>query len=227
MPTKNYYWDGVHSALNIERTPGVEHYLIHPNRLIYELAGYWIYTVAHHAGLHVRAIDVWQIVNGVLGALAAVVVYAVLTSRSHSLYVSCALSFLFAFSATWWKFSTDADSYIPSVSLMLVAFYLVIHPKKARPFGVAVAHAAGMMFHALAVFLFPALLLGLSLQTASSTVAERSWVLFQYTATAVSLTLSAYWFGFVASAGQFKVRADPRWASSPILTTCFSSKPEA
>ncbi len=60
---------------------------------------------------------------------------------------------LFVFGATWWKFSTDADSYIVTVFLLLLAFrYLLSRPP--RLIRVGILHALAMLFHELAIFFY-------------------------------------------------------------------------
>lgn len=225
LPTKNYYWDGVYFALNIEKALRLEAYLFHPNHLLYEVAGYWLYSAANYAGFHLRAIQALQIANSILSALSILVVYAILLTTTHSRYIASTLSILFAFSSTWWKFSTDADSYIPTILMMLIAFLLVIRPTKARPLAVALSHSAAMVFHQLAVFLYPVLLLGLALQTSSSTRAKRRWVLVQYTVGASLLTLSAYWYGYATGEGHHDLRHFLRWLTSASPDAHFTFNP--
>ncbi len=222
MPTKGYYWDGVYFALRIEQAGPLQPHLVHPNHLVYEVAAYLAYSGARPIGLSLRAIEVMQIANSVLGALGNLLVYSVLINTTRSLYISCALSSLFAFSVSWWKFSTDADSYVPSVVLMLLAFYVFVRSAQPRPLLVGAVHAAAMMFHQLAVFLYPTLSLGLTLQTSPPTAAKRFWVLLQYTATAGLLTVSAYWCGFIASGGVHDLRHLLRWVTSSSPDAHFS-----
>jgi len=66
------------------------------------------------------------------------------------------LTLLFALSATWWKFSTDANAYIPSVFFLLLGFYLVLPDRKPRPLVLALTFFAAMCFHQLAVIALPA-----------------------------------------------------------------------
>ena len=112
-----------------------------------------------------RAVHVLQFVNCFLSALGAALLYRVLRQVTRSTYLSVCLALLFAFSATWWKFSTDADSYIATTLLLVAAFDLLLPGKRPRPLAVALLHAAAMTFHQLAVFFFPVALLGIYFQT--------------------------------------------------------------
>jgi hypothetical protein len=225
MPTKNYYWDGIYFALHIERSSGIQYYLFHANHLVYEVVSYWVYAAARQAGLHLRAIEGMQMENSLLGALGTLVVFGILTFTTRSLYIACTLSLLFAFSVAWWRFSTDADSYIASVVLMLVAFCLVLSPGKARPLRVGVTHAGAMLFHQLAVFFFPVLLLGLAFQAPNSTRAKRFWAVFQYAAAAALLTLSAYAYGFAVGPGEHSLPRFLGWMTSHASDAHFSFNP--
>ena len=46
FPRKNYYWDGVFFARVIEAAPGFNFSLFHPNHLLYNAAGYVLYTMS-------------------------------------------------------------------------------------------------------------------------------------------------------------------------------------
>lgn len=224
LPTKNYYWDGMSFSLNIEKPGGIKPFLFHPNHLLYEVVGHWVYRVAAWGGLHVRALPMLQVMNGILGALAGLVLYDVLMRCSGSLYIACCCTIFFSVSAMWWKYSTDADAYIVSVLFMLVAFRSVLPPGRPRPLRVGVAHALSMLFHELAVFLYPVLLLGLIYQTRSSAPGRRRRVLVEYSSTAGLLTLATYWLGFTAQKGPHTLRKFLTWItySSPGTHLSFS-----
>src|SRR6185437_5580323 len=60
---------------------------------------------------------------------------------------------LFAFGATWWRFSTDANSYVIAVLFLLLAVRFAVGEHQ-RLLAAAVAHTAAMLFHELAVFAY-------------------------------------------------------------------------
>src|SRR3954463_15691016 len=157
LPTKNYFWDGVDFAQHIEDAARLDASLIHPNHLFYNAFGYLIYQAARALGRSWRAIEALQIANSFLSVLAAYVFFHTIKRTLGSTYLSYLLTLLFSLSATWWKFSTDADSYIPSVLFIILSFYFVLPGRKPRPFLVAFLHSAGMVFHQMAVFFFPVL----------------------------------------------------------------------
>src|SRR5687768_17474720 len=178
--TKNYYWDGVFFAQTIEDAPSLNAALLHPNHLIYNVPGYLLYRLARGLGFQVRAIQVLQVLNCFIGAASAYLFFRILIGCFKSVYLSVVLTLLFALSATWWKFSTDADSYILSVLFILVSFYLILPNRRPRPFLVALTHALAMCFHQLAVLFFPVVLVGILLQTSSDPAGRRIVLLVKY-----------------------------------------------
>src|ERR1043166_7208396 len=164
FPTRVYYWDGIVFAQMIEGVTRLSPSLVHPNHLIYNFAGYLFYKLLRTLGMNVNALTALQILNSILGALCARVLFSILMTTLRSLYFSICLTVIFAFSATWWKFATDADAYIPSVLFLLISFYLVLPQQKPRPLLTAFTFFLAMAFHQLAVFMFPVLALGIYLQ---------------------------------------------------------------
>jgi hypothetical protein len=150
FPIKDFYWDGVSFAIDIEKAAT----LLHPNHLIYNLVGYWFFRALQESGFPVRALFVLQTLDSVFAAASVVLVYRILRQSAAPRDNSAALALLFAFSATWWKFAVDADAYIASVFFLLVAYSLLI-ARQPRPPLIALAHAVAMLFHELAVFFFP------------------------------------------------------------------------
>src|SRR5215212_9613730 len=147
FPTRVYYWDGVTFAQTIEAVPGLQPSLVHPNHLIYNFAGYIFYKLLRAISPEIRALTALQILNCVLSAMCARIFFSILFDTLRSLYLAVCLTLLFAFSATWWKFSTDADAYTPSVLFLLISFYLVLPKHKARPLLLAVSFFISLAFH--------------------------------------------------------------------------------
>jgi hypothetical protein len=189
--TKNYYWDGVVFAETIERAKRLPE-LFHPSHLFYNVVGYLLYKAAGSFGQAARPLKVLQIGNCIFSALAALVFFRILRKSLGSVYLAATLTVLFAFSATWWKFSTDADAYIPSTLFMLIAFYLVLPGSKPRPFLVASAHVCAILFHQLAIFFYPVAALALFYQGPESDRGNRIGRVTRYTAAAAALTLAVY-----------------------------------
>ncbi len=168
--TQTYYWDGVLFSLNIE---GVHQgqlpasILFHPNHLLYSGLGYVLYSAVLGCGVHLRAITVLQIFNVVGSVAAALVVFRLskrITNSSSLALFSC---LLFAFGATWWKFSTDADSYIISVLfLTLTVGFAVDQPPRLA--SAAACHVLAMLFHELAIFTYFAVIAAIALDTRHS-----------------------------------------------------------
>lgn len=212
--TKNYYWDGIFFARVIEEARGLDATLLHPNHLIYNVLGYLLYKLARGVGLQVRAVEVLQVLNCFFGAASAYVLFRILQDCFRSVYLSACLTLLFAFSATWWKFATDADSYIASVFFLLVSFYFVLPHRRPRPLVAAGAHALSMLFHQLAVFFFPVAALGVFLQTASEPTKRRLTHVFKYAAAAFLFTFPLFLYSFYLTTGGLKLAPLARWLTN-------------
>ncbi|MDX6710270.1 MAG: hypothetical protein QOH96_1286 [Blastocatellia bacterium] len=214
FPTKTYYWDGVNFALSVENSSGLSRSLIHPHHLLYNVFGYVIYHLCNAAGLNVRALQVLLVTNGVLSALCAGLFFRFLLQTFRSVYLSSVLTLLFAFSATWWKYSTDADSYVPSILLFVICLNLMVDGQKPRPFCVALVHAASMFMHQLAVFFYPVIVLGILLQSRELGFRQRAQLVLKYSVTACSITLAANYYCFHLQTGAFNLGAFAGWLTT-------------
>jgi len=154
--TRTYYWDGVLFSLQIEGVHRGElshTILFHPNHLVYSALGYLLYSAALAFGLHVRALTLLQLLNVAVSALAGFVVFVLSKRITNSSSIALFCWLLFAFGAIWWKFSTDADSYILAVLFLLFTIMFVLEtPPRIAP--AAVCHIIAMLFHELAVFTY-------------------------------------------------------------------------
>ncbi|HEY2963048.1 MAG TPA: hypothetical protein VGJ37_11570 [Pyrinomonadaceae bacterium] len=224
FPTKVYYWDGILFAQAIEDTAaGSQMSLAHPNHLIYNFVGYYFYRLLLVLGLHLRALTALRILNSVMSAACAAVMFAILRDTLRSLYLSACLTLLFALSATWWKFSTDANAYIPSVFFLLVSFYLVLPNRKPAPLLAALSFFAAMCFHQLAVLAYPVFALGVYLQDGALPVKRRLWNTIAFLLCASVLIFTAYALLFHHANGDFNVARLLRWtvSYSPDANTRF------
>lgn len=222
FPTKQYFFDGVAFAQAIEDATALDTSLIHPNHLFYEVFGCLVYKTVQAFGLHLRALPVLQITNSILSAFAAYLFFHILRLTLRSLYLSCALTLLFAFSATWWKFSTDANAYIPSVLFVLVSFYLILPARKARPLLLALAFSLSMCFHQLAVIFFPVLVFGLYLQAHAFSTRQRVLIIVQFSLAAFVITFGSYYYCFYLATGSLDFRRLLRWMTSFSPDASFS-----
>jgi hypothetical protein len=154
--TRTYYWDGVLFSLYIEKVHRAElpfSILFHPNHLLYSVLGYFLYSLLGSVGLHPRAITVLQLVNVFASAGSTALIFVLTKRLCRSTGIAAFCSLLFAFGATWWKFSTDADSYILSVLLLLLASGFVLNKTPSLVLA-GVCHSLAMLFHELAVFIY-------------------------------------------------------------------------
>jgi hypothetical protein len=220
FPTRDFYWDAIIYSQFIEDSPRFGAHLLHPNHLFYNALGYLAFHAAQNLGFEIRAIYVLQFVTIVFSVLSALVLFKILKHSLHCLYLSFALTALFAFAAAWWRFSIDADVYPISVFFLLAGFYFLLPDKKARPFLVAVIHSLAMLFHELAVLFFPVVVLALVFQTASLDAPKRIFVVLRYGFTAFLLTFGTYCLSYYLITGTFDFRAFWIW------TTSFASDSE-
>ncbi len=222
FPSKNYYWDGIFFARVIEDVPGVTPPLLHPNHLLYNVAGYFLYRTARALGLNWRAVEVLQFANNVVSVFAAFLLLRILKRCLQSTYIAWSLTLLFAFSATWWKFSTDANAYIVSVFLLLLAFYFILPNSKPRPLLVALIFSISVLFHQLAVFCYPILALGLWWQASSLSTMKRNLIVLQFCVLAFALVFGVYVYCFYVISGNFDPSRFARWVTSYSPDASFS-----
>jgi hypothetical protein len=222
FPTKNYYWDGISFALSIEESDGLSPSLIHPNHLMYNVVGYLLYGTCHAAGFGLRALQVLQISNSIISVLGVCVLLRTLRTLLNSTYLSVTLALLFALSATWWKFSTDANAYVPAVFLLLLSFRLLLPTRTARPVFVSCLHSGAMLLHQLAVLFYPVVLLGLFQQTAHSGTRKRVLTLLQYSLIAGTLTLGAYCHAYHWTRGGLELMPFVKWITTHSSEVSFS-----
>lgn len=214
FPTKVYYWDGIAFAQAIEDAPEVNIALAHPNHLLYNFVGYYFYQLLRTVGADLRAVTALQILNSILSAASAALLFVILRDTLRSIYLSLCLALLFALSATWWKFSTDANAYIPSVFFLLLSFYLVLPDRKPAPLLVALSFFVAMCFHQLAVVAFPVFALGVYLQDGSIAIRRRVLNAVTFTMAAFVLIAAAYALLFYLAIGSFNLARFWRWTVS-------------
>ena len=227
FPTKVYYWDGITFAQAIEDAAGPNVSLVHPNHLFYNFAGYFFYRLLLIFKPDLRAITALQVLNSLFSAGCAALMFAILKDTLRSIYLSVCLTLLFALSATWWKFSTDANAYIPSVFFLLLCFYLVLPDRKPAPLRLAIVFAIAMCFHQLAVIAFPVFALGVYLQDGAISIGRRARNAIVFSAVTVALIVSVYAVSFYQASyqggGAFDLAKFWRWtvSFSPDAETAF------
>jgi hypothetical protein len=156
FPTRTHYWDGVLFALNIEGVQRGElpaSMLFHPNHLLYSPLGYIVYQALRTLAFSARAITVLQILNIAAAAVSTLILIGLTRRLTDSRPITAMCALLFAFGATWWKFSTDANSYIIAILFLLLTLRSVLRVP-LRLFAAAVFHVLAMLFHELAVFAY-------------------------------------------------------------------------
>ena len=213
FPTKNHYWDGIGFALNIEgagqnadglvlndhTADGVGRIYFNPNHLFHNLIGYLIYTPTHVVLPSVRALDVLRAISIFSSVATSLLVFLILARSSRDLRFSAWMTLLMAFSATWWKFSTDADAYIPSVFLLVFCGFLLTNPGRRPPVVmIGLLHALGILVHQISVLFFPAVVVAIWSHSCWSDSRKRRRSALTYALTASVPVISAYlgvWLG--------------------------------
>src|SRR5688572_14317122 len=209
--TRNYYWDGIFFAHTIESASRLNASLVHPSHLLDMVFQYVIYRAVLLTGFQPRALTVMQVSNCIFAALAACVFFRICLKSFKSLYASLIATALFAFSATWWKFSTDANSYILAVLLLLLCFYLALPQRKPGPFRLAMVHVLAMFVHQLSVLFFPVAIAALIFQCRSMPRNDQIKCVAKYVLTVVSVTVAVYFTIFYLATGSLSVRGFATW----------------
>ncbi len=220
LPTKNYYWDGIGLSNAIEHSETQP--LLHQNHLLYGPLGFVAWRTTQGVLPGVRALDLLQVINSFFGAAAVAVFYHVLLRTFGSSYVAACLSLALAFSATWWKFSTDADSYIPSIFFVLLALLLVSPGKKTHPVILGCVQACAMLLHQLAAFSVPVLILALWWKEPNQTSRQKIVAILQYSITAAVITVGFYSAAYIAQSGTFHLAPFSQWVTSYSQDAGFS-----
>jgi len=220
LPTKNYYWDGIGLSNAIEHSETQP--LLHQNHLLYGPLGFAAWRTAQILLPGVRALGLLQVINSFFGAAAVAVFYRVLLRTFGSSYIAACLSLALAFSATWWKFSTDVDSYIPSIFFVLLALLLVSPGKTTRTVILGCVHACAMLLHQLAVFFAPVLILALWQKEPNQTPRQKTVAILQYSITAGLITIGFYTAAFAAQSETFHAMSLFRWLTSYSQEAGFS-----
>lgn len=230
FPTKNHYWDGIGFALNVEglgessRGPvlnagdsqGVADVYFNPNHLLYNLSGYLLYRPLHAVFPALRAHDMLRAISMILSVATACLLFVSLNRWSRNSRLSLWLTLLMAFSATWWKFSTDADTYVPSTFFLMLVTYLMTDPLK-RPSGwkIGILHAAAMLLHQIAIFFLPAAVLGLWIHPYWLEGRERRRSVFSYlTVAGVAVAVAYAWVWLGLLNGGWSSHAFLKWLTS-------------
>lgn len=109
------------------------------------------------------------------------------------LLLSVCVALVFAFSATWWKFSTDANAYVPATTLLTICAWLTLRREGGGVWPVAILHALAMLLHQIAIWFYPAMWTVLWFRTH-----RRGRDIAVYTMLSATLVTAAYvsvWFG--------------------------------
>lgn len=201
--------------------------LVHPNHLIYNLVGYVFYRALQLVGFNLRAVTALQILNSLCSALTVVVLFRILKETLRSIYYAITLTLLFAFSATWWKYSTDANAYIPSILLLLLSFCFALPRRKPNPILAALIYALSLCLHQMAIVFFPVLVFAIFVQDEALPPKRRMLNCLVFTLVGGGLTLGAYVYAFYSLTGGFHLTNFWLWTLSYAPDDSFGFRPWA
>ncbi len=196
LPTRLYFWDGVAFSIAIEAPNASAKSLFHPNHLVYNLIGYAVWKGLSAVGIALRVLPLLQALNALFAAATVYLLWQVLKETAQSLSCCMWSALMFAFSATWWKYATDADAYILSIFFLVLSYWFVTMPR-SHPFAAAIAHGAAILVHQLALFFLPVALLAIHYSRRQAGKRQRALALAVYAITAVSIAGVAYVIAFV------------------------------
>ena len=221
FPTRDLYWDGAGFAMAVDHPNWFP--MIEANHPIYIGFGWAVHFLALSVFPALRGITLLQALNSVFGALSVVMVYWLAAELLADIFDAVLLAGMFAFSATWWKFATDSNAYIPSVLLLLVAAWLLLPGRRARPVLVALVHTCAMLFHQLAVMFFVAAAVGIYMQSRGHrrTAARNVAV---YLLAAFVFSSAAYYTCFHIATGHSDIAGYLRWITwhTPDASSSFA-----
>jgi hypothetical protein len=221
FPTKNYYWDGIMFAQDIE-TGSVAPGFLHPNHLLYNPLGRELWLAANAIGLNLRALTVLQIVSMVTGAATIALMFCVLVETGASTYVALCLAMAFGFSATWWRYATDAASYVPSTFLIVMCLLLLVRKEPPGPIATGLLLCSAMLLHQLAALFVPAAALALWQRSKERPRSWRLINLLQFVLAAGVPTVGLYAMVFAIQHEAWTLREFMRWVVSHSQDVSFS-----
>jgi hypothetical protein len=220
FPTKDFYWDGVGFALGVqhpERFGG----MIEANHPLYIGFGWIVFSLARFVAPGLLALNLLQGLNSVLGAACVVMAYEIARQLFRDRVEAVLIAGMFALSATWWKFATDSNAYIPALLFLAIAARLLLPGHKARPLSVALLHACAMLFHELAVIFVVPAAIGIYWQCREDRLMAARKTLV-YLATSGALTSAAYYTCFRLATGESGIANYLRWITGHTPDSAFS-----
>src|SRR5262245_6590319 len=208
-------------AQDIETGSGVPWFL-HPNHLLYNPLGRELWLAANALGLNLRALTVLQIVSTVTGAATVALMFCVLLETGASAYVALCLAMAFGFSSTWWRFATDAASYVPSTLLIVMCLWLLVRRERPSPIATGLLLCGAMLLHQMAVLFVPAALLALWQRSRDQPRSRKLINVLVFGLTAGIPTVGLYVLVFAIQHEVWTLRDFMRWVVSHAQDVSFS-----
>ncbi len=194
-----YYWDGVSFALAIEAVNRGEapfFTLLHPNHLVYNVFGYYIYRISQHLEFSQRAIVVLQYSNLALSLCCGYLVSHLADHLFRKKIITYCCWLLFSFGALWWHFSTDADAYILTTLLITISFFYVLKINLRRLFLAGLFHVLAMLFHELAVLFYLSIITAI-FRRRDITSTQKLLLSLEYVVATATTVIFVYYFCYL------------------------------
>jgi hypothetical protein len=225
--TSDHYWDGITFALQIEKVAKAEArvaLLFHQNHLLYNAFGYIAHRATDFFEFDIRALYLLQCANVAIGAGSVLIFFRMAARATRNTYVALVCTGFLAFSAAWWKISTDANAYIVTILLILVVASNILG-EKPRWFVAGLALAGAMLFHELASLFYPA---ALAAVFSSKTIDTKARFAASMSALAGAVTILGYYSCAYLLNGLTNPIDVLKWAASnPSLKPVSSNPVEA
>jgi hypothetical protein len=142
--------DALGYALAVERAPADQ--LWHSQHLLYLPTAKILFTAAQQAGLTDRAYPVMLFFSRVCGVLIVLVAFLLLRRRGVALQAALAGAGALAFAYGFWRYSNEAEIYMPALLLILLAWLAATGtPKRVNIVLGAILAALACLMHLLNV----------------------------------------------------------------------------
>jgi len=148
--------------------------------------------------------------------------FCVLLETGASNYVALCLAMAFGFSATWWRFATDAASYVPSMFLIVLCLWLLVREERPSAIAAGLLLCGAMLLHQLAALFVPAAALALWQRSKEQPRSSRLLSLLGFILAAGIPTVGLYALVFAIEHEAWSLREFMRWIVSHSQDVSFS-----
>lgn len=151
-------------VLNAEKGEFGRYYFWHVGHVLFDFTAFWLFQAWKILGWHDRALVPLQTMNAFFGALAAGILYLLLFSMTRKSILSLLLSLVFAFSYSFWYFSSEVKFYPLAAALLLLS--ILIFMEAAEEGGrielflaAGISSGVSILYHLMNALLLPAFMI--------------------------------------------------------------------